>query len=402
MAACGGARPGPAKGRSRSTAASTSRPPSRWSPRSSRRPASRSTSATTTRTPSPTRSSPRRRTRAPMSSTPRTRRRWSTCRRRACWPASTPRPWPRRRAEYNSPQGDWVGVSARVSVLIYNPSLISKSQLPTTVLQLANPKYKGKLAFAAGETDFQPIVTSVARTYGTGRRAAVAGGHQGQRRQPRLPRQRDHRRRGQPRRGRVRRRQPVLLVPDAGRARGGQRALAITYFAPHDPGYVLDVSGAAVLKSSKHQAAAQKFLAFLVSTAGPGDHRPLDQLRVPARRTGCTTAAPETPFDQLQPNPITIAELGDGSTAIALLQQGRHAVTPVPATGPRSARHRRSGGPRPPPADAPARPPAARGAGGSAAAGCSRVSVVVAVVLIVPLAFLLVEAHGAGARRSRT
>ena len=29
-------------------------------------------------------------------------------------------------SKYNSPQGDWVGVSARVSVLIYNPSLISQ------------------------------------------------------------------------------------------------------------------------------------------------------------------------------------------------------------------------------------------------------------------------------------
>ena len=60
----------------------------------------------------------------------------------------------------------------------------------------------------------------------------------------------------------------------------------IAYFAPRDPGYVLDVSGAAILKSSKHQAAAQKFLAFLVSQAGPGDHRPLDQLRVPDRLRG--------------------------------------------------------------------------------------------------------------------
>ena len=42
------------------------------------------------------------------------------------------------------------------------PSLISQSQLPTSVMQLADPKYKGKLALAAGETDFQPIVTSVA------------------------------------------------------------------------------------------------------------------------------------------------------------------------------------------------------------------------------------------------
>ena len=55
-------------------------------------------------------------------------------------------------AKYNSPQGDWVGVSARVSVLIYNPSLISKAALPTSVLQLADPKYQGKLAIAPGET----------------------------------------------------------------------------------------------------------------------------------------------------------------------------------------------------------------------------------------------------------
>src|ERR1700733_12428939 len=35
-------------------------------------------------------------------------------------------------SKYDSPQGDWVGVSARVSLLIYNPSLISESQLPTS------------------------------------------------------------------------------------------------------------------------------------------------------------------------------------------------------------------------------------------------------------------------------
>jgi hypothetical protein len=34
-----------------------------------------------------------------------------------------------------------------------------------------------------------------------------------------------------------------------------------------------------------------------------------------------TTAQPETPFAQLEPNAITVAELGDGSTAINLLKQ---------------------------------------------------------------------------------
>ena len=98
----------------------------------------------------------------------------------------------------------------------------------------------------------------------------------------------------------------------------------ITYFAPHDPGYVIDVSGAAVLKSSKRQAAAQKFLAFLVSQPGQdiiaraeGNEQSYEY----PIGSGVTISAPETPFNHLQPNPITIAQLGDGAAAIDLLRQ---------------------------------------------------------------------------------
>ncbi len=58
---------------------------------------------------------------------------------------------------------------------------------------------------------------------------------------------------------------------------------AIAYFAPHDVGYVIDVSGAGVLSSSQHAAEAQKLVAFLSSRAGSADHRPQRQLRVPDR-----------------------------------------------------------------------------------------------------------------------
>ena len=98
----------------------------------------------------------------------------------------------------------------------------------------------------------------------------------------------------------------------------------ITHFAPDNPGYVIDVSGAAVLKSSKHQADAQKFLAFLVSRQGEeiiGRASGNEQSYEYPLGSGVTTSAPETPFNQLQPYPITIAELGDGSAAIALLRQ---------------------------------------------------------------------------------
>ena len=223
-------------------------------------------------------------------------------------------------SKYDSPKGDWVGISARVSVLIYNPSLIREADLPTTVLQLANPKYKGKLAFAAGETDFQPIVTSVYRTYGEAKTlawlrgiAANAGSHV----YPDNETIADEVNRGAVAFGVVNQYYWYRMGAELGKANIHSK---ITHFAPHDPGYVLDVSGAAILKSSKHQADAQKFLAFLVSKQGQeiiahslSYEYPLDD--------GVQTAAPETPFDQLQPNPITISELGDGSTAPSLLQR---------------------------------------------------------------------------------
>ena len=221
---------------------------------------------------------------------------------------------------YNSPQGDWVGVSARVSVLIYNPSLISASQLPTSVLQLANPKYKGKLAFAAGETDFQPIVTSVARAYGDAKAGtwlegikANAGSHI----YPDNETIADEVNRGAVAFGVVNQYYWYRMKAELGASNVQSK---IAYFAPHDPGYVVDVSGAGILKSSKNKADAQKFLAFLVSKQGQdiiahsiSYEYPLDD--------GVTTTAPETPFADLQPYPISIADLGDGSTAISLLRQ---------------------------------------------------------------------------------
>src|ERR1700685_823601 len=168
-------------------------------------------------------------------------------------------------AKYNSPQGDWVGVSARVSVLIYNPSLISESQLPTSVMQLAEPKYKGKLALAAGETDFQPIVTSVLRAHGTAATLkwlsalkANAAGHL----YPDNETIASDVNKGSAALGVINQYYWYRMRAEIG---AGAIHSKITHFAPHDPGYVIDVSGAAILKSSKHQAAAQQFLAFLVS-----------------------------------------------------------------------------------------------------------------------------------------
>ena len=227
-------------------------------------------------------------------------------------------------AKYSSPGKNWVGVSARVSVLVYNPSLIARSQLPASVMQLASPKYQGKLALAPGETDFQPIVTSVMKTYG---RAAALTWLQKIKANAASHTVPDNEtlvsevNRGQVAFGVLNQYYWYRLKAEIGAAAMHSQ---IAYFAPHDPGYVIDVSGAAVLKSSTHQAAAQTFLAFLVSKQGEeiiGRAAGNEQSYEYPLGSGVTTSAPETPFSQLQPNSITIADLGDGAAAIDLLRQ---------------------------------------------------------------------------------
>jgi iron(III) transport system substrate-binding protein len=225
-------------------------------------------------------------------------------------------------SKYNSPDGKWVGISARVSVMVYNTSLLQPSQLPTSVMQLADPEWKGKLAIAGGETDFQPIVTSVARTYGNAAALkwlealkANAGSHN----YPDNETIADEVNRGQVAIGIV---NQYYWYRERAEVGAANMHSAIAHFAPHDVGYVVDVSGAGILKSSTHQAEAQKFVAFLNSAQGQEIIAHSDSFEYPIA-SGVTTAQPETPFDQLQPNSITIPELGTGAGAIKLLQEAQ-------------------------------------------------------------------------------
>ena len=70
-------------------------------------------------------------------------------------------------ARFRTPTGDWIGMALRVSGLAYDPARISASQLPVSVLDLAQPQWKGKIAIAPTDSDFPPVVGAVIARYGT-------------------------------------------------------------------------------------------------------------------------------------------------------------------------------------------------------------------------------------------
>jgi len=221
-------------------------------------------------------------------------------------------------SKYSSPQGDWVGVSARVSVLVYNTGLVKASELPSSILELAQPKWKGKLGFAPSETDFQPLVTAITKLDGVAAAEKWLKGLQANGKvypdNETVVAQVNN---GESAVGIIDHYYWYRLRDEVGES--GMHS-ALHYYAPHDPGYLLNVSGAAVLKSSAHQVAAQKFVAFLVSRAGQEILAHSDSYEYPLG-SGVLTAQPLKPFDQLAPAPVTIGDLGNGSAPLELEQK---------------------------------------------------------------------------------
>ncbi len=221
-------------------------------------------------------------------------------------------------SRYSSAHGLWVGVSGRIAALVYNTGLLHERQVPDRLIELASPRFKGKLGFAPTETDFQPLVTSLIHYDG----AAVA----------------EQWLRALQRNG--------TIYPDnetvTAQVNNGESALgpinhyywfrlraslgagevhsALRYFKPGDPGDLLDVSGAAVLRSSHHVANAERFLRFLVSRDGQEAIAHSTSFEYPLR-PGVAASPQLTPLSKLRPLGLTPAQLGTGSQALALEQK---------------------------------------------------------------------------------
>ena len=221
---------------------------------------------------------------------------------------------------YNSPTGHWVGVSARVSVMVYNTTELTKAELPTSIMDLADPKWKGKIGLAQGESDFFPIVVSIQKTYGTAAATkwlTAVKANAGSNLYPDNETLTDEVNQGHVELGVINHYYWYRQRAEVGAA---NMHSAIATFAPRDAGYIIDVSGAGIINTSKNKNADQQFLSFLVSKEGQEILAHSDSFEYPLG-SGVTTAQPLQAFDTLQPAPLTIAQLGDGSSATALLQQ---------------------------------------------------------------------------------
>lgn len=221
-------------------------------------------------------------------------------------------------SQYNSPSGRWVGVAARETVMVYNPDLIAPDELPASVLDLAKPEWKGKLAIAPSEPDFVPIVSAIEKLDGEAAAKEWLEGFAAN-----AKHYNDN--------------EGIIAAVDSGQIAAGivnhyywYEAVAeegkdkvpskLHYFGHEDPGALVNISGAGALESSGDPELAQEFLAYLVSEKGQTAITESGDWEYPLNN-----AVPPPPglkpFDSLEPPKVGPADLGDGSEPVELMEQ---------------------------------------------------------------------------------
>jgi iron(III) transport system substrate-binding protein len=168
--------------------------------------------------------------------------------------------------QYRPSSGSWVGFAARSTVLAYNPELISESELPTSVMDLAKPEWEGKVGFPPGGADFQAIVSAVLSLRGEEATRAWLQGladgkaiYQGNTAVMQAVNE-----------GQI----PVGIMyhyywyKDQAESGANSDNVKLYSFGNQDPGAFVSLSGAGVLASSQHPKEAQQLVNYLTGPDG--------------------------------------------------------------------------------------------------------------------------------------
>lgn len=162
-----------------------------------------------------------------------------------------------------SPDGKWIGISGRARVLVYNTETLSESELPASIWDLTAPEWKGKIGWAPSNSSFQAMVTGMRRLWGEDKTREWLDGIMSNNplTYPNNSTQVAATAAGEIEIGMVNHYYLYRFLTEE-----GEGFKARNWFTPEaDPGSVVLVAGAGMLKTSDKKEAAQRFLEFMLS-----------------------------------------------------------------------------------------------------------------------------------------
>jgi iron(III) transport system substrate-binding protein len=218
---------------------------------------------------------------------------------------------------YTAKDGTWTGVSARCRVVVFNRDMVQESALPASVMDMATKAWDGRVGFVPTSGAFQEQIIAIKLLKG---RDAALGWLKGLKQYGRSYNGNKAAmkavERGEIATALVNNYYWYALADEVG---ADKMKAGVHYNVGKDPGGLITVSAAGILRSSKKQQDAQKLLAFMVSEAG--QKAIVGSVAEYPLRPGVQSPYSLKPFNELEPPAITPADLGDAADALALRRE---------------------------------------------------------------------------------
>jgi len=220
-------------------------------------------------------------------------------------------------AEFRSPSGLWVGISARARIVVYNTDALKPEDLPADIADFTDPKWKGKIGWAPTNGSFQAMLTAMRVVWGEEKAKEWLEGIQAN--EPKV----------------FDGNAPIVEAVGAGeievgfvnhyylyrflKEQGEGFKARNQFLTGGGPGSLVMVAGAGRLANGKNEANAIKFIDFMLSTvaqqyfAGQTYEYPLVE--------GVNTQGGLTPLAELKRLEIDMVDLDDLAGTTKLLQE---------------------------------------------------------------------------------
>ncbi|NJD27854.1 MAG: iron ABC transporter substrate-binding protein [Chloroflexi bacterium] len=219
-------------------------------------------------------------------------------------------------SRFRSPDGVWVGVSGRARVAAYNPDLVGETELPSSILEFTDPKWKGRLGWAPTNGSFQAFVSALRVLEGDDAARAWLEGIQAN--EPRVYEGND----------------PALSAVAAGEvhvafinhyylmrrlAEEAEISARNHFFLAGDPGALVNVAGAGILTTADQADAARTFIEYLLNDESQGyfAEETFEYPLVP----GIPADSRLVPLEDIESPDIDLSDLSDLEGTLALLRE---------------------------------------------------------------------------------
>jgi len=217
---------------------------------------------------------------------------------------------------FKSPAGEWVGVSGRARVVVYNTDTLSETDLPDSIFGFTDPAWSGRIGWAPTNGSFQSFVTALREIEGEDRAREWLEGIQAN--EPSVYEGNN----------------PALDAVIAGevdvafinhyylmqRLVEDPEAAAANYFLTDgDPGALVNVAGAGILNTAENDEAAREFVEFLLSEQAQ-EYFATETKEYPLIE-GVEPDAEMPPLGEIGTPEIDLSDLSDLEGTLELLQE---------------------------------------------------------------------------------